>query len=56
MQLTLWHCCVCAGLQTAVDLARRHDLGIHIDITFPAIPCAGQHSGKGQAGASTAEC
>eukprot|EP00879_Flechtneria_rotunda_P003130 GHRR01003351.1.p1 GENE.GHRR01003351.1~~GHRR01003351.1.p1 ORF type:complete len:673 (+),score=232.53 GHRR01003351.1:391-2409(+) len=25
----------------AVDLARRHDLNIHVDISFPAIPCAG---------------
>lgn len=24
-----------------VDLARRHDLNVHVDISFPAIPCAG---------------
>jgi hypothetical protein len=30
-----------ALLQMMVDLARRHDLNVHVDISFPAIPCAG---------------
>ena len=27
-------------LQMSVDLERRHDLPINIDIRFPAVPCA----------------
>jgi hypothetical protein len=42
--------------QTAVDLARRHDLAIHMDISFPSIPCAGGCSvvveGMGHVGSS----
>jgi hypothetical protein len=26
----------------AVDITRRHDLSIHLDISFPSVPCAGE--------------
>jgi hypothetical protein len=29
-------------LQMAVDITRRHDLSIHLDISFPSVPCAGE--------------
>lgn len=29
-------------MQMEVDLQRRHDLDIHVDITFHSVPCAGE--------------
>lgn len=28
-------------LQMSVDMERRHDLPVFVDMTFPAVPCAG---------------
>jgi hypothetical protein len=39
--LLTWCNCCAVVLQMMVDLARRHNLNVHVDVSFPAIPCAG---------------